>query len=97
MKGKYLAEIVHELYDRLNTEQYVKAEYRLSIYGRKPSEWKDLAEWLYDHKVMYSEHNRWMIQIPRVFDVFKKLDNLKNFEKFLASKKSIVFNYFRYF
>lgn len=85
MKGKYLADLIHQLYDRLQNEQYVKTEYRLSIYGRKPTEWKDLSEWLFDFKIMYSEHNRWMIQIPRVFDVFKQLDNLKNFQIFLQS------------
>lgn len=39
--------------------------FRLSIYGRKKSEWDDLAKWALMNNV-YSDTVRWVIQIPRL-------------------------------
>jgi len=37
-----------------------------SIYGRKKSEWDDLAAWVVDNN-LFHYNVRWMIQIPRLF------------------------------
>lgn len=38
------------------------AEYRISIYGRKESEWDQLASWIVTNKLQ-SENVTWLIQV----------------------------------
>lgn len=38
------------------------AEYRISIYGRKQSEWDQLASWIVNNE-LYSENVTWLIQV----------------------------------
>lgn len=38
------------------------AEYRVSIYGRKQSEWDQLASWFINNSI-YSENAVWLIQV----------------------------------
>lgn len=38
------------------------AEYRISIYGRKQSEWDQLASWIINND-LYSENVVWLIQV----------------------------------
>lgn len=38
------------------------AEYRISIYGRKQSEWDQLASWIVNND-LYSENVVWLIQV----------------------------------
>lgn len=38
------------------------AEYRISIYGRKESEWDQLASWIVNNE-LYSENVVWLIQV----------------------------------
>lgn len=38
------------------------AEYRVSVYGRKQSEWDQLASWFVNNK-LYSENAIWLIQV----------------------------------
>jgi len=38
------------------------AEYRISIYGRKQSEWDQLASWIVNNE-LYSENVMWLIQV----------------------------------
>lgn len=73
VKGRYLAELTKELFADLAASKYQHAEYRLSIYGRKYSEWDTLAAWVVDNQ-LYSNNNRWLIQIPRLFDVYKETE-----------------------
>lgn len=42
------------------------AEYRVSIYGRKQSEWDQLASWFINNAI-YSENAVWLIQV--IFNV----------------------------
>lgn len=49
----------------LEESKYQQAELRLSIYGRKSTEWDDLAKWAVTNNV-YSDTVRWIIQIPRL-------------------------------
>ncbi len=55
------------------------AEMRLSIYGMERNEWLTLAKWiLRDWEGgpfpgnMLSSHNRWLIQVPRLWRVYYK-------------------------
>lgn len=38
------------------------AEYRISIYGRKQSEWDQLASWIVNNE-LYSQNVVWLIQV----------------------------------
>lgn len=49
----------------LEESKYQYSEPRLSIYGRSPDEWLNLAHWFIQHKV-YSPNMRWIIQVPRI-------------------------------
>lgn len=43
------------------------AEYRISIYGRKQSEWDQMASWIVNNE-LYSENVVWLIQVnARIF------------------------------
>lgn len=42
------------------------AEYRISIYGRKMSEWDQLASWIVNND-LYSENVVWLIQVGHLF------------------------------
>jgi len=54
-------------------------EWRISIYGRKMDEWDKLAAWVIDNKLL-SHNVRWLIQIPRLYDTYKKTGLMSNFE-----------------
>ncbi|KAH9514914.1 AMP deaminase 2 [Bulinus truncatus] len=58
-----------EVMEDLEESKYQNAEFRLSIYGRSIDEWDKLAKWAITHK-MYSDNVRWMIQMPRLYDVY---------------------------
>jgi adenosine deaminase len=60
------------------------AEYRISIYGRSVDEWDALAKWVINNK-MYSNNVRWLIQVPRLYHVYKAAGDAKNFEEMLVS------------
>ncbi len=73
IRGRYLAELTQELFDDLAMSKYQYAEYRLSIYGRTPHDFRKLAEWVCDHN-LFHENVRWLIQIPRLWHVFKEVN-----------------------
>jgi AMP deaminase len=77
VKGRYLAELTKELFKDLETSKYQYAEYRVSIYGRKKAEFSTLASWVCDNN-LYSDNVRWLIQIPRLYSEFKKLNMVDN-------------------
>ncbi len=51
--GRYLAEVTKEVFDDLETNKYQFAEYRLSIYGKEPGEWKSLSAWVVDNRLFH--------------------------------------------
>jgi AMP deaminase len=59
----------------------------LSIYGREPDEWDKLAQWVINNK-LFSHNVRWLIQIPRLYDVYKENGSIENFEDIVHSKFS---------
>ncbi|KAM3959322.1 AMP deaminase 2-like isoform 2-T3 [Aphomia sociella] len=82
MNGKYFARIIKEVASDLEESKYQNAELRLSIYGKSTDEWAKLAKWAIQYKV-YSDNVRWLIQIPRLFDIFKSNKIMNNFQEFL--------------
>lgn len=79
IRGKFLAEVTQQVFDDLELSKYQLAEYRLSVYGRKRSEWSTLATWVVENKLV-SPNVRWMIQIPRLYEVYKKSGLVSSFQ-----------------
>ncbi|KAM7002773.1 AMP deaminase 3b isoform 2-T2 [Tautogolabrus adspersus] len=84
IKGEYFARLVKEVSKELEESKYQHAEPRLSIYGRSASEWEGLATWFIQHKI-HSPNMRWMIQVPRIYDIFKSKKLVPNFAKMLEN------------
>ncbi|XGW03236.1 hypothetical protein V3C99_014882 [Haemonchus contortus] len=80
--GKYFAEVLMEVLSDLEDSKYQHAEPRLSIYGRSKDEWDKLAKWAITHDV-WSPNVRWLIQIPRLYDIYKSRNMVKNFDELL--------------
>ncbi|XP_058807964.1 AMP deaminase 2 isoform X1 [Phymastichus coffea] len=80
--GKFFASIIKEVLSDLEESKYQNAELRLSIYGKSPEEWDKLAKWALDSNV-YSDNVRWLIQIPRLYDIFKLNKLMTNFQEIL--------------
>eukprot|EP00928_Gymnodinium_smaydae_P082158 TRINITY_DN6555_c0_g4_i1.p1 TRINITY_DN6555_c0_g4~~TRINITY_DN6555_c0_g4_i1.p1 ORF type:complete len:721 (-),score=145.91 TRINITY_DN6555_c0_g4_i1:115-2277(-) len=82
MQGKWLAEITRELLDDLEESKYQHTEWRLSIYGRKRDEWAKLSKWVLNNNLV-SSHNHWMIQIPRLYSVYRGSGQIGCFQDML--------------
>jgi len=82
IQGEYFAEIIKEMMRDLESQKYVFAELRLSVYGVAYNEFSDLAKWAVNHNV-YSPHVRWLIQVPRIYDIISKSGKIKNFGEYL--------------
>lgn len=82
--GRYLAELTKEVISDLESSKYQMVEWRLSIYGRALDEWDKLAAWVIDNK-LFSHNVRWLIQIPRLFHVYKAEGRIENFEQVLIN------------
>ncbi len=66
----------------MESSKYQLAEWRISIYGRKASEWDLLSRWFFVHKLAHS-NIRWLIQIPRLYHIYKKSGEINSFEDML--------------
>ncbi|KAL4811703.1 hypothetical protein BDW67DRAFT_179371 [Aspergillus spinulosporus] len=84
IKGRYLAEITKEVISDLESSKYQMVEWRISIYGRSLQEWDKLAAWVVDNKI-FSPNVRWLIQIPRLYDVYKSSGMMENFEQVITN------------
>ncbi len=84
IQGRYLAEITREVFDDLEVNKYQFAEYRISIYGRQIDEWDKLADWIIDNE-LFSSNVRWMIQVPRLYAVYRKIGQISNFQDMLTN------------
>ncbi|VDM98374.1 unnamed protein product [Thelazia callipaeda] len=80
--GKYFAEVLKEVLSDLEDSKYQHAEPRLSIYGHDKGEWDKLAKWAITNDI-YSVNARWLIQIPRLYDVYHAKKMVKNFDQML--------------
>lgn len=84
IKGRYLAEITKEVFSELETSKYQLAEYRISIYGRSLDEWTKLANWVCDFN-LFSPNVRWIIQLPRLYSIYRSSGSMENFELFIRN------------
>lgn len=84
INGEYFARLIKEVAGELEESKYQHAEPRLSIYGRSQSEWAGLASWFIQHRV-HSPNMRWMIQVPRIYDIFRSKKLVPNFAKMLEN------------
>ncbi|CAL9732195.1 AMP deaminase [Monosporozyma unispora] len=78
INGSYLADITKQVIFDLENSKYQNCEYRISIYGRSLDEWDKLASWVIDNKII-SHNVRWLIQIPRLYDIYKKTGLVSSF------------------
>ncbi|XP_045776475.1 AMP deaminase 2-like [Maniola jurtina] len=82
MNGTYFASIIKEVMSDYEENKYTYAEPRISIYCKNASEWGKLASWAIRHQV-HSPHVRWLVQVPRLYDIYRINKLLKNFQEFL--------------
>lgn len=84
IQGRYLAELTKEVMADFEQSKYQMAEYRVSIYGRTRGEWDKLAKWVVDND-LFSPNVRWLIQVPRLYDVYKANGTVDNFEQIIRN------------
>ncbi|THH11141.1 hypothetical protein EW145_g843 [Phellinidium pouzarii] len=84
IQGRYLAELTKEVMTDLEQSKYQNCEWRISVYGRNVYEWDKLAKWVINHK-LFSHNVRWLVQIPRLYDLFKQNGSVKNFEDIIRN------------
>jgi AMP deaminase len=84
MGGRYLAEMTKDLMKELEESKYQNTEWRLSIYGNKRDEWDKLSRWVKTHNLV-CPNNRWMIQIPRLYNIYHKNGTIRNFQEMLEN------------
>lgn len=89
-RGRYLAELTHEVFNELHDTKYQNSEPRISIYGRDPAEWDKLGRWFMEHKV-YSDNVRWLVQIPRLYNIYKSRGTVSTFQDMLDNIFNPVF------
>ena len=82
--GKYLSELTKEVVSDLEKSKFQIAEYRISIYGRSMDEWDKLAAWVCDNQI-FSNNVRWIIQVPRLFDVYASKQKIINFSEIIRN------------
>ncbi|XP_008062010.1 AMP deaminase 1, partial [Carlito syrichta] len=70
--------------------KYQHAEPRLSIYGRSPDEWSKLSSWFVRNRI-HCPNLTWMIQVPRIYDVFRSKNFLPHFGQMLENVFMPVF------
>ncbi|KXZ51290.1 hypothetical protein GPECTOR_13g777 [Gonium pectorale] len=80
--GRFLAELTREVFSDLESSKYQHAEMRISVYGRKAMEWDILAAWVVGFQ-LHSDNNVWLIQIPRLYNVYKETGVIENFQQML--------------
>jgi len=82
--GKYFAKLMKEVIVDLEESKYQNLELRLSIYGRNKEEWDSLAEWAINNNV-YSDNVRWLIQVPRLYDIYRANNCVDNFQQIIVN------------
>ncbi|EFJ23750.1 hypothetical protein SELMODRAFT_174618 [Selaginella moellendorffii] len=82
IQGRFLAELTKEVFQDLAVSKYQMAEYRISVYGRKQSEWDQLASWIVNNE-LYSENVVWLVQVPRLYIFYKMMGIVTSFQTIL--------------
>ena len=68
----------------LEQSKYQYCEWRISIYGRSQADWDKLAKWIVNNK-LFSHNVRWLVQVPRLYDVYKLNGSVETFEDIIRS------------
>ena len=68
----------------LESSKYQLTEWRISIYGKRYNEWYKLAKWFYDNRLAHS-NVRWLIQVPRLFQIYRNNKELNSFSEMLVN------------
>ncbi|TPX38300.1 AMP deaminase [Synchytrium microbalum] len=84
IQGRFLADLTKEVMYDLEASKYQMMEYRISIYGRNMSEWDKLAKWVVGSK-LFSHNVRWLIQVPRLYNVYKGAGQVASFEDIIKN------------
>ncbi|GER32275.1 AMP deaminase [Striga asiatica] len=82
VEGRFLAEVTKQVLSDLEASKYQLAEYRISVYGRKQSEWDQLASWFVNNRI-YSENAVWLIQLPKLYNVYRSMGTVTSFQSIL--------------
>ena len=64
-------------------------EYRISVYACKPTDWHKTSTWICENNLEAYGNNKWLVQLPRIYRVFKKIGRVECFQDTLD-------NFFRY-
>lgn len=82
------------------------AEYRLSIYGRKQSEWDQLASWIVNND-LYSDNVFWLIQVTLssnpyhcsllLFSLVRRVSLVRRGQCYLIYVRSLFLGFIHYF
>lgn len=84
IKGRYFAHLIREVMDDMMESKYQMAELRISIYGRSKREWDVLADWAVENE-MFCDNVRWLIQVPRLYDIYRSKQLIDNFGQMLEN------------
>eukprot|EP00420_Gonyaulax_spinifera_P036120 CAMPEP_0197882688 /NCGR_PEP_ID=MMETSP1439-20131203/9750_1 /TAXON_ID=66791 /ORGANISM="Gonyaulax spinifera, Strain CCMP409" /LENGTH=749 /DNA_ID=CAMNT_0043502357 /DNA_START=54 /DNA_END=2303 /DNA_ORIENTATION=- len=84
IEGRFLAELTKEVMQAHQQSKFVCAEWRISIYGKSQEEWIKLARWFRRFHIK-CEQIRWLIQVPRLYPLFRKLGKVNNFAEMLRN------------
>ncbi|KAK4479751.1 hypothetical protein RD792_015283 [Penstemon davidsonii] len=82
IQGRFLAEMTKQVLSDLEASKYQMAEYRISVYGRKQSEWDQLASWFVNNGI-YSENAVWLIQLPKLYNIYRSMGTVTSFQNIL--------------
>eukprot|EP01084_Bolivina_argentea_P175550 303982_1 len=82
LNGKYLADMIKNVMNDLDKNQYV--EYRLTVRGYNKLRWNIISDWVWTHK-LFSKNVRWVIQIPRIYITLKKENFVKSFHDMMVN------------
>ncbi|KAH7925575.1 AMP deaminase [Leucogyrophana mollusca] len=77
--GQYFAELTKEVMADLEQSKYQNCEWRISVYGRSPDDWDKVAKWVINNK-LFSHNVRWLVQVPRLYHVYKENGEVDTFE-----------------
>ncbi|KNG78345.1 AMP deaminase [Plasmodium falciparum IGH-CR14] len=84
IEGRYLAEITKKQIKILERSKYQHVEWRISIYGKNKNEWLKISKWVLNNQLS-SIRVRWMIQVPRLYHIYKKMKLINTFADFLSN------------
>lgn len=84
-RGFHLAELTKKAHERLIEDGHVFAEWRISVTGSSASEWDILADFMIDNGLHLLEHNKWMVQNPRLYGMMKKRGLVQNYGQVLQN------------